>query len=272
MQAIWMHEPFQQRWLRLKDVPVPVLKRSNRSYTINKAAFAGNLANVAHLKAKVYPFMTTGDFELPPEKENGTLETVPLYQVADIDGMLGFRANYMMFPMKKANAITDFMMEPFVEKAAGGYGITDPDDLGNISLDEFSEYVCCLKEKLSAEEFDELRDELLAQLKKLLQSPLRDDEEIVVPMDATYIEALLGATPLLENFKLLHRQIDAADAQEDLRLKKMEKLRYAQRLLEGRLDDPEADVRYEFTKNPDLDFAVAEPGGSGGQGGGGGGP
>src|SRR5690606_16821636 len=138
-------EPFQQRWLRLKDVPVPVLKRAKRKYKINKNASVGALANVAHLRANVYPFATTGDMVLPPEKENGTLDTVPLYQVADIDGLLGFRANYMIFPMKKTNAITDFMMEPYVEKAAGGYGITDPDELGNISLDEFSEYVCCLK-------------------------------------------------------------------------------------------------------------------------------
>jgi hypothetical protein len=246
MQAIWMHEPFQQRWLRLKDVPVPVLKRAKRKYRINRVASVGALANVAHLRANIYPFATTGDFLLPPKKENGTLETVPLYQVADIDGMLGFRANYMVFPMKKANAITDFMMEPYVEKAAGGYGITDPDDLGNISLDEFSEYVCCLKEKLSSREFEGLRDELLAQLEKLLQSPLRDDEEIVVPMDATYIEALPGATPILENFKLLHRQIDAADAQEDLRLKKMEKLRYAQRLLSDEVDDPDIAAKYVF--------------------------
>ncbi len=65
-------------------------------------------------------------------------------------------------------------------------------------------------------------------------------------MDATYIEALPGATPILENFKLLHRQIDAADAQEDLRLKKMEKIRYAQRMLMGVIDDPAADARYVF--------------------------
>lgn len=259
MQAIWMHEPFQQRWLRLKDVPVPLLKRAKRKYKIKKNAIVGNLANVTHMKANVYPFATTGDFVLPPEKEDGTLETVPLYQVADIDGLLGFRANYMIFPMKKANAITDFMVEPYVEKAAGGYGITDPDDLGNISLDEFSEYVCCLKENLTDEEFDELRDELHAQLKKLLQSSLRDDEEIVVPMDATYIEAILGATPLLENFKLLHRQIDAADAQEDLRLKKMEKLRYAQRLLEGQLDDPDVEGNYVFNGIDNAEISVPNP-------------
>jgi hypothetical protein len=259
MQAIWMHEPFQQRWLRLKDVPVPVLKRTSRKYKIKKGYLAGNLSNVAHMKTKVYPFETAGDFELPPEKEDGTLDTVSLYQVADIDGLLGFRANYMIFPMKKANAITDFMMEPYVEKAAGSYGITDPDDLGNISLEEFSEYVCCLKKKLTSKEFEGLRGELLAQLKKLLQSPLRDDEEIIVPMDATYIEALLGSTPLLENYKLLHRQIDAADAQEDLRLKKMEKIRYAQRILEGSLDDPETDTKYVFEGAPGVSVDTTSP-------------
>ena len=69
--------------------------------------------------------------------------------------------------------------------------------------------------------------------------------------------------PKMMLFDISGRQIDAADAQEDLRLKKMEKLRYAQRLLEGRLDDPEADARYEFTGNPDMDFAVPSPNNSG---------
>ena len=108
-----------------------------------------------------------------------------------------------------------------------------------------------------------MRQELQAQLKKLLQSPLRDDEEIVVPMDATYIEALLGATPLLENFKLLHRQIDAADAQEDLRLKKMEKLRYAKRLLMDELGDPEIDAKYVFEGTGNSAVVAPAPGGSG---------
>jgi hypothetical protein len=49
----------------------------------------------------------------------------------------------------------------------------------------------------------------------------------------------------------------------------MEKIRYAQRLLEGRTDDPESDARYEFTGNPDMDFAITPPSGGGGSGGGG---
>lgn len=36
----------------------------------------------------------------------------------------------------------------------------------------------------------------------------------------------------------------------------MEKHRSAQRLLDRRTDDPSATARYEFTKKPDLNFAV----------------
>ena len=272
MQAIWMHEPFQQRWLRLKDVPVPVLERkAPRMFKIKNAALTGSLSNVAHLGTAVYEYEVWPEIDVPTGGddvgEGPALDTIPLYQVADIDDLIGFRANYMIFPMLEANALTDFMMEPYIERAAGAFGITDPDEYGNMNLDDFTDYVCCLKEHLNEEEFDELVPELTAQLKKLLQSPLRDDEEIVVPMDAMYIEALPGTKPILEDFKLLHRQIDAADAQEDLRLKKMEKLRYAQRLLEGRTDDPASDARYEFTHNPDLDFSVTGPseGGGGGE-------
>jgi hypothetical protein len=54
---------------------------------------------------------------------------------------------------------------------------------------------------------------------------------IVLPLDAMHVEALPGTHPILEKFKLLHRQIDAANTQENLRLKKTGRLRYAQRLL-----------------------------------------
>jgi hypothetical protein len=54
--------------------------------------------------------------------------TVPLIEVTDPDALLGFKANYTIFGMKKPNAITSFMMGPYVEHTAGGLGITDPDD------------------------------------------------------------------------------------------------------------------------------------------------
>jgi hypothetical protein len=243
MQAIWLHEPRDQCWMRLKDVPVPDLGVGERQLTVGVQPVVGALGNAAHLGTRVHPF-TARCGAVPVD---GALPTVPLVQVADIETLVGLKANYMIFGLKEPNAITSFMMEPYIERAAGSFGITDPDDLGNMTLDEFSDYVCCLKKNLSAAEFRSLQDTLEAQLATLLQSPLRDDEEIVVPLDAMYIEALPGAKPILENFKLLHRQVDAADAQEKLRLRRMEKLRYAQRLLSGEMGDPEVEGQYVFT-------------------------
>ena len=255
MQAIWLHEPPDQRWMRLKDVQVPDLHAATSSMTLHLDPVAGALGNVAHLKTRSYPFGA----RCGTRPVGGRLPTVPLIEVADLDALLGFKANYMIFALKKPNAITSFMMTPYVERAASGFGITDPDDLGNMSLDEFSNYVCCLRKNLSADEFALLKDTLEAQLATLLQSPLRDDEEIVVPLDAMYIEALPGAHPILENFKLLHRQIDAADAQENLRLKKVEKLRYVQRLLGDELEDPSVTGRYVFEGAPGATVSPPMP-------------
>jgi len=269
MQAIWLHEPADQRWLRLKDTPVPVFERNARQLVLSRAPLSASLARLTHLRVSSHEFTTTAGVK--PVPPSGELPTVPLYEVADIDALLGFKANYMIFAMKKPNALTDFMMEPYVERAASGFGITDPDDFGNMTLDEFTEYVCCLRRKLDAEEFDALREMLKEQLRRLLQSPLRDDEEIIVPLDALFIEALPGTKPILENFKLLHRQIDAADAQEDLRLKQLEKIRYAERILSGELGDPEVEGQYLFQGVENGGVTAPTPGGTGGSGRSGGG-
>jgi hypothetical protein len=259
MQAIWLHEPPDQRWIRLKDVPVPDLRVASRQLTLSVIPVAGALGHAAHAMTRVHEVHARcGTVPI-----RGALPTLPLIEVADIDTPLGFKANYMIFGLKKSNAITSFMMEPYVDKAAGSFGITDPDDLGNMTLDEFSDYVCCLKKQLTPADFELLRNTLEDQLKTLLQSPLRDDEEIVVPLDALYIEALPGSRPILENFKLLHRQIDAADAQEKLRLRKLEKLRYAQRLLNGELDDPEVQGQYLFRGASQAAVVPPAPGGGG---------
>ena len=240
MQAIWLHEPPDQRWMRLKDVQVPNFYDTGARLTLHLDPVPGALSSIAHLKTRSYDIDVRCGI-----KPADPLPTVPLTELADLDDLLGFKANYMIFAMKQPNMITSFMMTPYVDRAPGGFTVIDPDDAGNMTLDEFGDYVCCLRKKLTPAGFDELRQTLEAQLGVLFRQSLRDDE-IVVPRDALFIEALPGAHPLLENFKLLHRQIDAADAQENLRLKKMEKLRYVQRLLGGDVDDPSVTARYIF--------------------------
>jgi hypothetical protein len=127
--------------------------------------------------------------------------------------------------MLESNVITEYMMEPYVTLAEKEYGVTDPDVLGNMTLSDFSEYVCCLKkesEKLKEEEsgnddvafdlFESMKPELRETLKKLLERAGPDGRDIVIPMDGLYIEALPGTHSVMERFKHLHRQIDVSTA------------------------------------------------------------
>jgi hypothetical protein len=59
-----------------------------------------------------------------------------------------------------------------------------------------------------------------------------------VPSDSLFIEALTGAHPLLEDFKLLHRAVDVKKVQAEVRAVEFENLRFAARLREGEREDP----------------------------------
>ena len=43
--------------------------------------------------------------------------------MADLGTLLGFVGNYMVFPMKKHNALTEFMVMPYVDAS---FGAMDP--------------------------------------------------------------------------------------------------------------------------------------------------
>ncbi len=258
MQAIWAHEPDDQRFLRLKDVPVPVFtKDKGKTIKINPAAFAA-ATDIAAIDTK-WVHATSGlGVKQPPVSEADKIKTAPLSRVANIYKPAGVVANYLVFPMYEANPITEFMMEPYVTLAEGEYGLSDPDPIGNMTLDEFADYVCCLRkhyeEKNRTDEFEKLKPELRDALKKLLQRSRRD-EDIVVPCeDGLYIEALPGAHSVMEQFKHLHRIIDVKSAQADLRGKELNNIRRAEMILQKDLGDPDIEsvknVYYQGTTPP----------------------
>jgi hypothetical protein len=174
------------------------------------------------------------------------------------------------------------MMDPYVTVAEGEYGVSDPDPLGNMTLDEFCEYVCCLKRYFEEQErqeddtesggddvgdaptvsFDDLRPGLRRALRELLQRSLRNDEEVVVPSNSLYIEALPGAHSVMETFKHLHRQIDVKIAQGRLREAEIDNIRQAQRILDDELEDPDIEAQYVF--KGDGSATVVPPPGPGG--------
>ena len=232
MQSIWSYEPPDQRFFRLHRTLVPKLD--------------GELVFEITSSPSV---QATDSLEYEAGCElNPNQELVYLAEVADLDHLLGYKGNYMVFPLKQSNCLTEFMMVPYVDSELG---LRDPDELGNWSLESFAKYVCCLKKRLHPDTFNqpELQERLRRQYLKLLQSPRREFEEIVVPTGELFIEALPGAHPLLEDFKLRHRAMDVEKAEAEVQALRLENLRLGARLLDGKFDDPVVDKRVVIEGN-----------------------
>jgi hypothetical protein len=247
MQAIWTHEPPDQRYFRLHQVRVPVFNVKAKTYTIGpvneRRSFSGSKA----LGVPNYPVQV--DVEMDPELRFQTLA-----EAADLDTLLGFKGNYLIFPLRESNALTDFMMTPWVDTALD---LQDPDDAGNGTAEEFAEYVCCLKQTLEPTRFEELRPVLREEFKRILSNPRRNGEEIAVPTGSLYIEALPGAHPILEDFKLMHRAMDVKKVLADVRRSELDNVRMAARMLNADYEDPNVDsVKrvYVSGTHPNLDL------------------
>jgi hypothetical protein len=76
-----------------------------------------------------------------------------------------------------------------------------------------------------------------------LMSTRRESDEIVVPTNSIYIEALVGTHPLLEDFKLMHRILDVKKVQAEVRHAELENIRLGARALKARLEDPDIEKK-----------------------------
>ena len=135
----------------------------------------------------------------------------------------------MMFPLKQNNDLTDFMMTPYYHQVAE---LVDPDPLGNWTLYDFVEYVCCLRKTLSRDAFVKRLPALTKMYTRLKELGAKD-EEIIVPSDSLYIEALPGVRPVLEDFKLLHRALDVKKVQAEVRAAELENVAWPRAYLQG---------------------------------------
>jgi hypothetical protein len=257
MQAIWAMEPPDQRFLRLHKVQVPQLELA----TVTNPDGGATVPDRQYLVAVEASDDIFESFREPGTEKHkafmsGRLKPItefrPLVEVADLDNLLGFKGNYMIFPLKEHNALTEFMAAPYVDSA---FGAMDPDELSNISLEEYSKYVCCLHDHLPADEFEALKPELKKWLELLLADPLRNGDEIVIPTNSLFIEILPGTHPLLENFKLRHRELDVYKVQSEVRKAELENLRLAARLLDSKLEDPDIEKKIviEGAATPNID-------------------
>ncbi|MEO1084416.1 MAG: hypothetical protein AAFY88_09245, partial [Acidobacteriota bacterium] len=229
MQAIWSHEPPDQRYFRLHKVQVPVLK-GQRVYHLTPSEDPVTANKVVH---NGETFDMRCDLAIGEE-----WPTANLADVAHLDRMLGYKGNYMIFALRESNDLTDAMMTPYVDNVLG---VRDPDAIGNWTLDDFADYVQLLRETLSEEEFAALEEDLRAEAERLLSAPRNDSEEIIVPSESLFIEALVGSHPILEKFKLQHRAVDVKQALAEVRGAELNNVRLAARLVAGEREDPDID-------------------------------
>ncbi|MEO8773148.1 MAG: hypothetical protein ABI263_00380 [Gelidibacter sp.] len=259
MQSIWKLEPPDQRFLRLHNVKVASLELgtmqhpADSSITSSKFYFVDpEISEDIFRDFREKTFNEDGSIKGYTEKHKAFLQGVlkttssleapfkPLVQVADLDNLLGFKGNYMIFPLKEHNALTEFMAAPYVDNA---FGAMDPNELSNVSFDEYSNYVCCLHKHLTEDAYNKIKPQLKKWLELLLADPLRNRDEITVPTNSLFIEALPGSHTLLEDFKLRHRKLDVFKVQAEVRKMELENIRYAARLLNEEREDPDVDKR-----------------------------
>jgi hypothetical protein len=253
MQAIWSHTFKDQIFLALHKKTAPRLTPQTETYSLTPLAQPP--ASVP-AKAGEVAVEVTANVQLKggldPESED---DTATLAEIADLDTLLGFKGNYLIFPLRVSNALTDFMMTPFVDSELG---LRDPDELGNFTPEEFvihaRQLIAEMREQAQRGEITEAElqaaiDQLTNQLRRLLSAPRRAEDEIVVPTGSLYIESLTAAHPDLDDFQLAHRAIDVKKVQEEVRRLGIENLRYAARILVGEREDPDIEKQIVFQGN-----------------------
>jgi len=247
MQAIWRAEPRDQRYMRLYDLMVEWPEPAHNRYAVTRREpRSGPSRHPLDATALPAPLL---EFELPPPRLG---QAVPLHRIADIDGMLGFRGNYAVLPLKDGNAITDFLAQGFLDTE---FGLEDPDPAGETPTAEEAVAIakCAWADPgVSADD----KKAIVQWLTDVLGAPGAASEEIIVPSGQLFIEALAGSHPVLEDFKLRHRAIDMLAAAQALRISKVETIRRLMRLAQGDLGAPDADRRVAVTGASDVSITV----------------
>ncbi|MEM7663403.1 MAG: hypothetical protein AAF292_14245 [Pseudomonadota bacterium] len=259
MQMIWSYEPTDQRFFRLYGIKVPEFEpedlddsEDDRSRALVKFRELDDIEKLGFIIAARFGNFKPGDsilgVQIPPAREKRVSEK-RLHEIADLDHPLGFKGNYMIFPLKECTYLTDYMMQDYVDNY---FGIRDPDPATHLSTEELLEYA---DNALNDDSISETEKEAIkGVVQARLTSPRLEDELVVVPTGQLFIEALKGEHALLEDFKRKHRALDVLKVNEEVREMQLENLRRAARLVgdSPNLDDPDVDKNIHINSPQDI--------------------
>jgi hypothetical protein len=252
MQTIWDHEPPDQRFFRLYNQMVycPQPASENMQAAIIEPGGHDYFANTGTTNPAggVRPTGAVVNSSLPAPAVNGP--KVQLIEIADLDNPMGYKGNYIIFPMKGECYLTTYMLTDYIDNYLG---LRDPDGSDDFDAEGFDEaWSNAVKDNDKAKQ-----DELRAELTNYLTTAQRSRDEIIVPTGQLFIEALPGSHPLLEDFKLLHRMEDVRKVKAEVRHAELENLRLASRLVKGQhtaelLQDPEIEKQIIIRNGKDI--------------------
>lgn len=241
MQAIWNHEPPDQRFFRLYNIDVPIVNAVTTGVAVNVYSNGSSLEDVLLGEESL-------SASLPMPKVTVTKQK--LVEVADLDKLLGYKGNYMIFALKDNNYITLTMMQNYLE-VGDEFLVRDPDEFGNYTIDEIQELANCLYRQ-NPKLYQRNRDRLKQLIIDRLTASRNESDMVVVPTSSLYIEALVGTHPLLEDFKLIHRALDVKKVQAEVRHAELENIRLAARALKGKDEDPDIDKKIVIENGSDV--------------------
>jgi hypothetical protein len=233
MQAIWSHEPPDQRFFRLYNIDVPIVTADTAGLPVNVYSGVDDLWDILQ---EWYTWSAT-----VPIPDNVSVTTKKLVEVAELDTVLGYKGNYMVFALKENNYITLHMMQDYLE-LGDELIVRDPDDVANFTVDDIQELATCLYSR-DPDTFRKHQDQIKQMFIDRLSSPRSADDLVIVPTTSLYIEALVGTHPLLEDFKLIHRALDVKKVQAEVRHAELENVRLAARALKGEYEDPDIEKK-----------------------------
>jgi hypothetical protein len=243
MQAIWRQEPPDQRFFRLYDLDVPIVTADATTKVEVASGVPG--ARTAREVVDLLRGRDTVTASLPMPQVSVTRKK--LSEVADLDNVLAYKGNYMVFALKANNYITLHMMQDYLE-VGDELLIRDPDDYGDYTIDELRKLATCVNAN-SPETFNDFRDEFRKVLIDRLTSSRSESEIVIVPTSSLYIECLVGTHPLLEDFKLIHRALDVKKVQAEVRHAELENIRLAARALRAEDEDPDIEKKVVITSD-----------------------
>jgi hypothetical protein len=255
MQAIWTHEPADQRYFRIYNLDVPVFEHNTtvdavESATVPDATNARDLlaaANASHIT-----------YNVPLPKPTLSEKTRKLHEVADIDTLIGFKGNYMIFPLTDFdNYMTWYLIHNYVDFDASGAFLSDPDQTAGIDASTLETAMAAIK-AMAPDTFAANEDKFVDVMVQLLSN--ETEQMVIVPSDQLYIEALPGTHPILEDFKLMHRALDVKKVQAEVRHAELENLRLGARLASGEYGDPDVEKKIVIEGNTDK-IAIQPDGG-----------